>query len=565
MTFQRTYGNMRLVSNKWVIGHLEPHVAIRLKQLFPRLSKTQTKDFQFPNDPIHCADLQWFVSRYPLAISDSDRDSLLKGRRSFEDTQAELERILLPEYRSESFAGLKDGFTIRPYQAQAADILMLRKRLLLGDDVGLGKTYTTIAALLRPGTLPAAIVVQTHLQKQWAEKIRETTNLVVHLIKVTTPYDLPKADVYIFKYSQLAGWVDLFAKPFFKLAAFDEIQELRTGAASLKGAAAYVLASGVDYVLGLSATPIHNYGIEAFNIFKVIDESVLGTYSDFMREWTDGHKLIKDPKALGTYLREQHIFLRRSKQEVGQQVPPVNKIIEIVDTDHKALEATHKLARELALKVMSGSFTERGKAARELDLLARHDTGVAKAKSVAAYARILLEAEVPIVLVGWHRDVYDIWLKELAEYNPVMYTGSENEKKKEEAVRLFLQGETNLFILSLRSGAGLDGLQHRCSTVLFGELDWTSKAHYQVIGRLDREGQLEQVMAIFLNSDDGSDPPMVELLGLKESQANGIIDPNAPFEAVYSDDSRVRALAKQFLSKKDMKLLDALNGQNTAA
>lgn len=193
---------------------------------------------------------------------------------------------------------------------------------------------------------------------------------------------------------------------------------------------------------------------------------------------------------------------------------------------------------------------ERGRAGRELDLLMRRITGVAKARFVAQYARLLLEADVPVMLMGWHRDVYDIWLRELADFNPVMYTGSESDKQKNEAKEAFVSGKTNLFIMSLRSGAGLDGLQYRCSTIIFGELDWSPKIHEQVIGRLEREGQEEQVTAIYLNSDDGSDPPMVELLGLKASQSSGIVDPNAPLTQRHSDKSRIQALAEQFLKRK---------------
>ncbi|AJG18792.1 DEAD/DEAH box helicase [Cupriavidus basilensis] len=529
---------------------LEPHVAIRLKHIFPRIPKAQTDDFVFPNDQAHCADLDWFCSRYPLAMSDGDVVSLRGGRLEFEATQAELERILTPDYVPPAYLGLRPGQVVRPYQGQAVEVALRRKGLLLGDDLGLGKTYTAGAFMLKPGTLPAAVVVQTHLQVQWTEKLTAFTTLRVHKIKGTKPYDLPPADVYIFKYSQLLGWVDFLRTGYFKTVIYDEVQELRTGSASGKGSAAHVLSDNAEFRIGLSATPIYNYGTEIWNIMRAIDSAVLGPTGDFTREWTDGTGAMKDPEALGTYLREQHVFIRRTKRDVGQQVPPINRIVEIVDTDEKAMQDMAKLAQALALKVTTGSFTERGQAARELDLLARHTTGVAKARSVAAYVRILLDADVPVLLMGWHRDVYDTWLKDLAEFKPVMYTGSESPTQKEEAKRAFLAGETNLFIMSLRSGAGLDGLQHRCSTVVFGELDWSPKVHEQIIGRLDREGQEEQVTAIYLNSEDGSDPPMVDLLGLKASQSTAIVDPGRLFEAVHSDASRIKLLAQQFLGKK---------------
>ncbi|MGV2886216.1 SNF2-related protein [Paenibacillus taichungensis] len=546
---KKTFGSLALVNDQWKLSDIMPHVAIRLKQLFPRIPKGQTGTYTFPNDTNHCADLSWFLSRYPMKMSGEDHSLLESRRERYERELAKMEEILRPDYVPSPRIGLREGQQLRHYQNQAIDLGLARKSLLLGDDVGLGKTYEAAGMLLDPRTLPAAVVVQTHLQNQWKEKIEKFTTLKVHKIKGTRPYDLPAADVYLFKYSQLLGWVDTFGDGFFKAVVYDEIQELRTGTRSGKGEAAKKLSDAAEYRLGLSATPIYNYGSEIWNIMQFLDEGVLGSFEEFLREWCVDDKQVRDPDALGAFLREQNILLRRTKKEVGQQLPPINTIIEYVEPDNARLKSVEDLARQLAIKTTVGSFMERGRAGRELDLLMRHATGVSKAESVAQYAKILLEADIPILLVGWHRDVYDIWLDELADYKPAMYTGSESEKQKAESVRRFLAGETNVFIISLRSGAGLDGLQHRCSTILFGELDWSPKVHEQLIGRLNREGQTEQITAIYLNADEGSDPPIVELLGIKSSQASGIIDPGRQFEAKHSDKSRIQALAERFLSK----------------
>ncbi len=74
-------------------------------------------------------------------------------------------------------------------------------------------------------------------------------------------------------------------------------------------------------------------------------------------------------------------------------------------------------------------------------------------------------------------------------------------------------------IISLRSGVGLDGLQHRCCTVVIGELDWSPQVHEQIVGRLERPGQTQQVQAIYLHANGGSDPLIIDMLGLKASQA----------------------------------------------
>lgn len=547
-----TYGKLTLIHDQWEITECPPHVVIRLKQLFPRIPKWQTGTFVFPQDSAHCADLAWFTSRYPMIMSDGDQCALNQGRDDFEQNQHRMEEILRPDYQPPDRIGLRDGQAIRHYQAQAIDLLLARKSLLLGDDVGLGKTYTSAGALLDKRTLPAAVVVQTHLQRQWKDKLEEFTTLRVHTIKGTRPYDLPVADVYIYKYSQLIGWVDTFDDGLYRSVIYDEIQELRTGTDSGKGSAAKVLSDHAEYRLGLSATPMYNYGDEIYNIMQYIDPAILGSREEFNREWTNGSKQVSEPEALGTYLREQHAMLRRTRSEVRGQIPPNNTIIEYVEADSATLQSVEDLARQLAMRTTYGTFLERGRAGRELDLLMRHATGVSKALNVARYARIFLDANVSIILAGWHRDVYDIWLRELEQYQPAMYTGSESDRQKHDSFRRFTKGETNLLILSLRSGAGLDGLQFRCSTVIFGELDWSPKVHEQLIGRLDREGQREQVTVIYLNTDEGSDPPMVELLGLKSSQSTGIVDPGKQLQARHTDKSRIQALASQYLAKSSL-------------
>lgn len=546
----RTYGTIALDGSRWVISALDAHVRIRLKHIFPRIPKTADVPYVFPNDLPHAADLEWFLSRYPLQIAPADLDTLRNGRLNFEARQAEMERILADCYAAPPYVGLKPGAEVRHYQAQAVEVLFRSRGLLLGDEVGLGKTFTTAAACLNAEALPAVVVCHAHLQKQWVDVIHSFTTLRAVGIKKTTPYALPSADVFVFRYTQLAGWSDRFEELAPKLVAYDEVQELRTGTQSNKGLAARRLSNIATYRLGLSATPIYNYGNEIWEVMRFIRPDALGDFYDFVREWTGNSRKVSDPKALGTYLREQYAFLRRTKRDVGKEMPAVNRIVDMVDYDEAKLRDIDDLAHRLAIKTTTGEFTERGQAARELDLLVRQQTGIAKAKGVAAFARILVEGGEPIVLVGWHREVYDIWLKELADLSPAMYTGSESAAGKNREKDRFIAGDTNILIMSLRSGAGLDGLQHRCSTMVFGELDWSPGIHHQCIGRLDREGQSDPVTAIFLVADEGSDPPIMEMLGLKASQAAQIVDPDLGIQTVHSDISRVQSLVERYIKRK---------------
>src|SRR5690606_38104549 len=111
-------------------------------------------------------------------------------------------------------------------------------------------------------------------------------------------------------------------------------------------------------------------------------------------------------------------------------------------------------------------------------------------------------------------------------------------------------GHTNLMIMSLRSGAGLDGLQHRARTIVFGELDWSPQVHAQCAGRLRRPGQTRQVDAIYLHTEGGSDPSVMSVLGLKASQSQGIVDPLSAPKDQHSDTTRIRELAERYLAGK---------------
>lgn len=554
MAITRTYGALQRLADGWQMTDVAPHVRIRLKQLFPRINKGAPPPYRFPATPEIAADLEWFLARYPMAMNDDDLTTLKSGRAMFEGIQAEIGRIFAPDYTPPVLAGLREGQALRPYQVQLVELLRRSKRVLCADEVGLGKTYEAAGAFLIPGALPASVVCYPHLQGQWREKIEGFTNLHCHEVKATKPYTLPdNADVYVFRWSQLIGWADAWDALGIKSVAFDEVQELRTGPGAGRNRSAKRLADLCDYVLGLTATPIYNWGIEIFNILEVIAPGVLGDRIEFLREWALEGMGIRDPKALGAYLRDQHCFLRRTRADVGRELPPVSRVIEYVDYDDAQMHSVDDMAHFLAVRATTGEFTERGKASRELDLMVRHNTGISKAPAVARFIRILVEGGERVLVAGWHRDVYDIWMRDLKDLDPCMYTGSETPAQKELEKERFITGAPKPMFMSLRSGAGLDGIQQHCSIAVIGELDWSPGVHHQFIGRLDRDGQPNPVTAFFLVTDDGSDPPMMELNGLKNSEATQIIDPSLGVTVVHVDETRLQALAKAYLDRKTSK------------
>jgi hypothetical protein len=557
----RTHGRCDFIDGRFYLNDVPAHISMRLKQVFAQIPKTTTKDFVLNTNTETCVDLLWFFDRFPFEISGPAERRLAAGRQDFNEREEASALILGDQWQPEHAPAFLPDRQPYGYQQRAADLGNAMGALLVMDELGLGKTITALAAVAREGRLPAAVVVEPHLAEQWIDEfVAPFTNLRAHLIKGTSPYELPQADIYVFRYSNIHGWVDVAGSGLFRSAVFDEVQQLRTGSLTRKGAAALTFRRNVDMCIALTATPIYNYGDEAHAILDMVAPGSLGSYWEFVTEWCRSHGgrwVVADPPALGAYLREANLAIRRTEDdaEVSAQIPPVHRYVHHVDYDAAVIEDVEAEAQALALRMYEGRFHERGQAARELDLMMRRVTGLAKARHVAAYVRMLVASGEKVLLSGWHRDVYDTWLDALSDIDTVMYTGSESTAKKQKAKRAFIEGDAQVMIISNRSGAGLDGLQTVCCNVVIGELDWSPQVHKQLIGRVRRPGQTRDVLATYCTTNGGSDPPMVEMLGLKSSQAHGIVDPFAPIpEAKEVEQTRMKALAEAVLGNAGTKL-----------
>ena len=559
-----TYGRISRAGGEWLIT-AQPHVVIRLKRLFPRMAQYRTGTVALKDTAEVARDLEWFTSRYPLEADEAAAAYLAAQADRHRATEAAVLDIMAGQ-RTLSGQFRPPAREPRLYQVQAADVVLATGQLLLADDVGLGKTFSSLLVLREPAALPALVVTLTHLPWQWLGELEKSLPwLHGHVVTKGTPYNPATRrgsggrtpDVLILSYSKLAGWADHLAG-LVNTIIFDEIQELRHGASSNKGAAAARVADKTAYRMGLSATPVYNYGGEIHNIMSVLAPDALGSRNEFIREWGGSevgmarNVKVANPAALGTYLRDQGLLLRRTRKDVHRELPDPIEVEQPVDTDHATIEQVAADVAEHAELLLGGTATnaERWQAAGEMDWRMRQATGVAKAPYVAEFARLLLESEQRIVLFGWHRDCYSIWLDRLKGYHPVLYTGTESPQQKARSAEAFMGGQSRVLMMSLRSGAGLDGLQDWCSVAVFGELDWSPEIHRQCIGRLARDGQESTVVAYYMVSDDGTDPLMSEVLGIKKQQAEPIRDPGVPlFTSLVPETDRARRLAADVLNR----------------
>lgn len=568
-------GHLRIVPGPggrlvWAI-EARPHVVLRAKRVFARVRATERGTIEMTSTPEVCRDLVWFLGRFPLTITDADRAILEAHARGHVERESAVAAILAEGYRPKRFKMAEKPYD---FQAQAAELALRTGSLLLCDELGLGKTVTALAVLTDPRTRPALVVTQANLTRQWeAQAHRFVPGMHVHILEKGTPYDLrnpPKhrgvpqphrgaiPDVILCNYHKIVGWAPVLAE-LCKSVVFDEAQELRRGD-SAKYTAARHIASSCDVRIGLSATPVYNYGSELHAVVDVLRPDALGTSAEFRREWCGGDgEHVKDPPALGAYVRGEGIMLRRTRSDVRREIPALSVVPYEIPSDEKAIDEVAGAAAELARILLAGpgAGLARGEAlhaAEELSMRLRQATGIAKAPYVADFVRLLVEAGEPVVLFGWHRAVYAIWQERLKDLRPAMYTGSESPKEKEASKQSFLAGQSKVLIMSLRAGAGLDGLQHGCRTVVYGELDWSPQVHGQCTGRVHRDGQKDPVAAYYLITDSGSDPVVADVLGIKQRQSEGILDPDgAIVEPVdQTSGANMKRLAEAFLRARGL-------------
>ncbi len=541
---------------------LQPHVADRFKRMFPGHDRNaRTGEMAISATTANALDLRYFVERWKLQPLNEESQLQLKERAAAHEADEHALDLVLDGVLPPLPDGMRPALTPRDYQLKVPAIVRARQFLLLGDDLGLGKTLESALIFTDPAALPAVVVCPQHLERQWAdtELPKYYPDILVHRVRTGRPYDVQKhrsckgrmPHVLVITYGKLYGWVDRIIGEYgIQTVIFDEGHELRTGDGTMKYTAALMVARAARYRIMLTGTPVFNWADELWWLLDLLCEGALGTQAEFRASW--GGKQARDPRALGQHIRAEGMYLRRTKDEVGIELPKVSQMIYPIETDKKALAGEMAGLIAMAIKVLDPATdrVERFHQTGRLEEMLRKATGVAKAPAAAAFVRLLMQDnDRQVVLIGWHHDVYAIWQRELADFNPVFYTGAQSPTQKAASLARFIAGESRLLIGSLRSGAGIDGLQQVCSTQVHAELDWSPGFHKQWVGRSDRPGQTEPVDIYYLVTDEGSDPRVSDVMELKRLVSEPLNDPGA--EIVQPDSEaalrRVQALARDLL------------------
>jgi hypothetical protein len=170
-------------------------VSLRFKQVFSGIASGTVPTFTLRDTPDRARDLDWFMSRYPLRMSPQTEARLRGSVAAYEAGQDRVARLLSGDYVPPTLAGIREPERADPHQVRAATLLRETGRLLLLDEVGLGKTVSALTAIADGWGLPAIIVVQPHIADQWIGFIERFNTLRAVQVKTHTPHKLDQNEL----------------------------------------------------------------------------------------------------------------------------------------------------------------------------------------------------------------------------------------------------------------------------------------------------------------------------------------------------------------------------------
>jgi SNF2 family DNA or RNA helicase len=224
--------------------------------------------------------------------------------------------------------------TLLPYQVEAVEAMVDRKKMLVAYDLGLGKTVLTIAALeeLSPSE-PGIVICLSSLKYQWAEQIRKFTDAGNPLVIDGTPtqrkkqYEDALTGDYthiIINYEQVVNdWDQVRSLPKGFIVC-DEATAIKSFK-SKRSQHVKKLESSIRFAL--TGTPIENgKPEELYSIMQFVDRSVLGRFDLFdktfiVRNHFGGVERYRNLPTLSKTMSQASVRKRQQDPDVAPYLP----------------------------------------------------------------------------------------------------------------------------------------------------------------------------------------------------------------------------------------------------
>ena len=439
-----------------------------------------------------------------------------------------------------------------PYQKQGVAYGIEKKRIIVGDQPGLGKTAQAIATLLgaeKKGeeSFPCLVICPSTLkinwQREWMMWGNERALILNNDNKNRWPLliNLGKARVFIVNYESLkkyfvesidrdAGKITLKQIKFksnigfFNSVIIDESHRCKAFN-TLQTKFVKGISSKKNYVLALTGTPVVNKPQDLVPQLGIIDQlDALGGYKKFMNRYVDNASS-EMHQELSALLRI-NCFYRREKHEVLKDLPSKQRQIVLCDiTNRPEYKEAEKDVLQYLAEWKNATDEELERAARGKIMVQIGNLKAISARgkmdSVFDFVDDVVESGEKIIVFAHHHEILD-QLIDRYKSTCVAITGRVSNEDRQIAVDRFQNDSSVLVAVCGIKAAGVGITLTASSRVAFVELAWHPADHEQCEDRAHRIGQNDSVQCTYFIGRETYDEAIYQIINEKREMSNNI-------------------------------------------
>lgn len=458
------------------------------------------------------------------------RDEL---HESFEEVKLpeEVERL---RERLRAFEGIErieapadlDGI-LRDYQHRGLDYLAYLASFgfggILADDMGTGKTLTTIAYFkwrkLTEGFAPSLVIAPTSVTHTWENEIARfapdltTLRLQSGAERAAKIETIGEYDVVITSYALARLDAETLAKHRFRSLVLDEAQNAKNPSSQI---AKVVRALQADHRLALTGTPVENSLRDLWAIFAFLEPGLLGSEGAFRKRFEVPIANGDERAVSALRSRLEPFVLRRTKEDVARELPERTEVQLECDLSPIQLRLYRGIAEAARRDVLS-QIGPGGMEGASVHVLA----ALTRLRQVCAHPGLLVESylsdpeasakfeafleTVDEILSGGHRvlvfsafaSMLRIMRKQLGDAGLEFgyLDGSTKDRDRRDEVERFMRDDgPPIFLCSLKAG-GVGLTLTAADYVILYDPWWNPAIERQAIDRTHRIGQHRAVTA----------------------------------------------------------------------
>jgi SWI/SNF-related matrix-associated actin-dependent regulator of chromatin subfamily A-like protein 1 len=420
------------------------------------------------------------------------------------------------------------------YQKDGVEfIYAARGRAIVGDDMGLGKTAEALVFTEMFGGNRVLIVAPANVLWKWAlkEVPMWAKGMSVQVIE-SSKQVIQNRDITIMSYGMSVTRYDELAALPFDTIIYDEAHYLKSNK-SQRNRVARKLVKGVPHLLFLTGTAFKNKRIEMFQLLHMLDPKQWSNVIEFGKrycggQFAAGHWIVPPEGETNTEELQERlapIFLRRTKKQVGNQLPDLTRSTIPLYLDNQV--DYEKTLRDLKTQARKEGY----KPALALTILnkLRQVVGLGKIKAAIELAEDIIESGEQVVLFAYHKEVVAQLKQALWQHSVGVINGDTKPKDRQALADEFLSNigliKKHGLKVMIISSAGREGIDlFSSSHLIMAERMWTPADEEQIEARLHRNGQKNAVTAHYLVAKGTVDEKLDEIVRGKRSEFANLIE-----------------------------------------